>query len=271
MPLFNFNLLPVSEAHYSYPPSDPSQRHYCWFWLTTGRYAIEVGDVRIFQYSPEFLRLVLCRPPMTQSDPLADCDDYPVARLWEDLLDILPDILVDISSPAFDLISTVQAQTDWQRSLSWVDGTEDDQKWELYRSATDWLGYRRLDTGYLIGGPQVWFFRFSGQIHVRWDNSKANAGTIPRWLGTSGDRSLPVDLFLAELQLFHDRLMSQMAARIEEIETRNLLPTEQCDTAGLRLDHRERIQALSNAKRIKAHDVDWEQVQAANKRLQKWS
>jgi len=269
MPLFNFNLLPVLEAAYTFPPSDPSRRYYSWYGLTNGRYAIEVGDARIFQYSPEFLRLGLCRPARTPSDPLADCDDYPVGRVWENILDILPDILVDIPGPAFDLISTVQAQTDWLRSLAWVHGIEDDEALDQLFCATDWLGYRRLDTGYLVDGPQVWFFRFSGQIHVRWDNSKANAGTIPRWLATSGSYSLPVDLFLAELQLFNDRLMSQVAARIEEIETQNLLPKEHCDIEQLRLVHRELIEALSNAKRIKAHDVDWERVHAANQRLRK--
>jgi hypothetical protein len=87
-------------------------------------------------------------------------------------------------------------------------------------------------------------------------------------LTSSGGNSFPVDFFLAEVESFHNRLMSAMAARIEEIETKHLLTKEQCDIEELRRDHRERIEALSNAKQLQAHGIDWEEVDTANKRLQ---
>lgn len=63
------------------------ERSVSWFELTRGEYAVRVGEQHVFEVEDE------CDRGWVQ---------YPVVRLWEDVLDVLPDVLSPSrpSSPA---------------------------------------------------------------------------------------------------------------------------------------------------------------------------
>ena len=266
MPLFDFSLKSLAAVAPWGRPDDPNERFLSWFGLTDGTYAISVDGARLFQYTPEMLAVFESKYPEDARN--GDCADYQVVRLYEDLLDLLPDTMNSIPVRAHELVENVQARRNWMNRLSWAREIEDDPVLsELYWQATAWFGYRRLDSMYLIQGPSVWFWRFGDRVHILWDNlGKATEG-IPRWTATEGDCSMPVDAFELEVESFHERLMSAMTEHVATIKTHNPLPNVKIDVEQLTREHEERKLSLARAKLASPHQFDWDLVFAANDEL----
>lgn len=266
MPLFDFSLKPIAAVAPWGPPDDPKDRSLSWFGLTDGTYAINLNGARLFQYTPEMLAYLNSKYP--ENEQIGDCADYQVVRLYEDILDLLPDAMISIPARAQEMVGHVQARRSWMNGLSWVLEIDDDPPLdELYWRATDWFGYRRLDSMYLIQGPSTWFWRFGDRVYIQWDNAGKETAGIPRWTATAGDCSMPVETFWGELESFHTRLMSAMSERVANIKTQNPLPNVRIDVEQLTREHEERKLSLAQAKLASPHEIDWDLVFAANDEL----
>lgn len=266
MALFEFSLTPLEKVSGWGPLASSSKLSLSWFGLTQGCYSIDLPGTRIFQLS----RMYLESAPDQETDQgaHADCIEYYVVRLWEDLLQLLPEVLLEVPDWAYDLISTPEAQVRWLESLSWVLDADDDELYELYSQATHWFGFRKLDTGYFIEGPRVWLFNHRGAIHLSWDNSGPVEASVQRWSASSGVFSLPIDGFLNEVDSFDRRLMSAMAERVSLVRSDNLFPCMEIDLDGLLIEHEKRTKELARAKNTRPQNVDWKAAFDANKQLQ---
>jgi len=261
MPLFDFSLRSLPDVA---PWDRENTPRLHWFGLTDGTYSIEAGQSRLFQYTPQFLEYLATDPAR------GDCVDYYVIRLYEDLLQLLPDILQSIPIEAHLLISDVEKQRAWVERMRHIfEAAETPELENLHNEASMWFHYRQLDAGYLTQCPKIWFWRFDDQIFIRWDNEARQRDGIPVWTATAGEYSMPTEIFLAEVDSFHFRLMKGMSERIQEIRERNPIPHVQINLDELIQEHIKRKQSLARALAARPDKVDWAQTLAANEQLSK--
>ena len=77
------------------PWGDEPNQYLHWFALTDSFYYMELGDVQLFCYSDEILEFWSKEYPgcNSKNEPYMD---YQVVRLYEDVLEILPDVIQPI-------------------------------------------------------------------------------------------------------------------------------------------------------------------------------
>ncbi|HEY9907288.1 MAG TPA: DUF5984 family protein [Thermosynechococcaceae cyanobacterium] len=85
--LFDFHLRPLEEVM---PWGKPPNSYLSWFVLTDGFYRLQVGSEFLFNYSDDFAERWAAQSVSVHTRSFVD---YYVVRLWEDLLEILPDVL----------------------------------------------------------------------------------------------------------------------------------------------------------------------------------
>jgi len=239
-----------------------------WFGLTDGIYFLNVGNDQLFRASELMLR------HWSRQDNSIDLNqpyvDYQVVRLYEDLLDILPDILDPVPTTVNKLIDTSSAQKSWYSSLDWYFETdENDELDDLFFNATDWWSFRKLSTLHLSQGPDIWFWRINDTIRIRWDNEQKEIDGIQPWTAITGQYDLPIAAFMEEVESFHTRLMDEMGNRIDILLNNNPIPDIKIDFHGLTKEHEERKAFLQSAIKRGPQKTDWNQVLKSNEELQR--
>lgn len=104
--LFNFRLMPLELV---VPWGEPGEQRLHWFGLTDGEYWVQVGADALFEYSEGVRRA---------SGSGRYCN-YQVARLYEDITEMLPYVLDPVPTPVVRHISGVQGTAWWKRYTSW--------------------------------------------------------------------------------------------------------------------------------------------------------
>jgi hypothetical protein len=252
--LFDFRLREIAQV---VPWDTEGKKTLSWFGLTDGWFWINVGHDQLFR----------TREAWNGSDYV----DYQVVRLWEDVLDILPTVLDPV--PA-DIGSRLEPQHDW---LGWYRRVHDrlaaagisDAEAEQIERGTRWSTERRLDTGYLTAGPNIFFWRTEDTIHVAWDNRDGFAVGEPLWSSSHGHISMALADFNDEVKDFNDRLMSAMADRVDGVRREWPHPDVVIDAEQLDREQKERSTWLHKAvERADRHSAeDWDGVREEMRRL----
>lgn len=100
MALFEFDLADIEDI---VPWGTAPKQSLSWFGLTDGVYHMDVHGKQLFRYSDEIRAHWKFQYSELKDTPFVD---YQVVRLWEDLLEMLPDILNPIPDKLFHLIET---------------------------------------------------------------------------------------------------------------------------------------------------------------------
>lgn len=239
-----------------------------WFGLTDGIYYMNLGEDQLFRSSKE----MLLHWKKTYPDLDINCEyvDYQVVRLYEDLLDVLADVMQAIPVELQKYIESQKSQGSWENKLRDIfDSMEDEETGDLYYLATEWWNScRRLSTSHLNNGPNIWLWRIKNTIHIRWDNESMKVDGIRPWTAVSGDFALPIEQFEEEVKGFHNRLMTEMANRIEELKTNNPISHISIDLPSLEKEHESRKLSLERALNRAPQVNNWDEVlEAINKLL----
>jgi len=268
-PLFDFRLRPVDEVA---PWGKPGEPNLHWFGLTDGCYWLNVGDNQLFRYSQALLSY---DTQGRRNMPTLPYVDYYVVRLWEDLLDLLPDILEPVPDRLAHMLGPDGAWYAWEARADATqeeigeDGEDDDDRyWAEYEwlgQATSWRHARRLNVGYLQSGPNIWLWSDAANVHIEWDNRGIALDDIPAWEATAGMYSLPRGVFLAELTTFNTRLIGEMGERVAAAQRGWSRPEVALDVNGLAREHTDRAQWLVRHLAASANraPTDWDAVYAA--------
>ncbi len=130
--LFDFKLRPINEIS---PWGEPPDLSLSWFGLTEGFYWLEVGSERLFCYSHQ----------MAKYPKFSDYVDYLVVRFWEDILQILPDVLAPIPPELARWFSTDSPSIRdlLQSAPDWLDTQKDP---DVLAEAISWIHNRTLDS-----------------------------------------------------------------------------------------------------------------------------
>jgi hypothetical protein len=247
-PLFNFRLRDWDKVEpWTFTDGTKSLS---WFGFTDGWYWMTCGREELFHYTPDILA-------EWSGGELPYCD-YQLARLWEDVLQILPRVLDPVPHDLAVILANEMELARWSRQRTvWFENTENVD--EIENEATDWVGGRFLDSLYLVQGPQIILWRTDDLIHIRWNNSGKALDGVPVWTATSGTHEMPVEVFLSEIESFHCRFMTAMRDRVNSITARWNRADVQIDLERLVEEQGERETALQEALVVQ-HETDWESV-----------
>lgn len=250
--LIEFSLRPVLEIE---PWGTPGDLHLSWFGLTNGQYAICAGQDVLFQYS-QYAR-ALGAPQRCE---------YQVARLHEDILNIVPYVLEPVPASLVPYISGEVAER-WREHFElWYnqnEGLSDNKRyWEVLEAATAWRSKRHVDSLYLSPPANISVWSDIQSVYIEWDNRNSLFDGHPAWTAIQGRHKMPRSLFIQEIESFHSRLMQEMNERVDQVARGALSTDIQIDVPGLKHEHERRCECFRNALNLTPH-TDWLLVERA--------
>ncbi len=207
-----FTLDPIDEIQ---PWGEPPNLTLNWYGLSYGTYFLEAGQHNLLRYSDAALQWLASQYPKPEFRPYVD---YQVARLFEDICDIAPHVLEPIPDNLVRYVSS-GLHRKWEHECrQWLERKDgDNDAWNNYYDAVGWANRRHLDTGYLLPGATVWFWRRGDLITIAWDNRDHKFDAIPAWSEQQGQFALSAQEFTDELESFRHRFLEAMRSRVEEV------------------------------------------------------
>ncbi|MFE4491823.1 DUF5984 family protein [Streptomyces niveus] len=225
---FRFGLTPVHDIQ----PWGGDTPSLSWFSLTDGWYDIEADGRHLFRHPADGTSV-----------------DYYVVRLWEDVLDTLPQALEPVPADLVAFMAGDHAQ--------WLPADRPDTE-----AAATWYGQHALDTGYLRSAP-----------HIRWWRTTAEAGddlVTVTWTEAQdvddGRVTLPTSDFVAAVTAFHHDLLAAMEERVTALEATGPPPGVHINLPHLRHEQRDRATWLGRALE-RPCETDWAAVRAGARLL----
>lgn len=258
--LFNFELLPLECVA---PWGEPGTQSLHWLGLTDGRYWIEVGEQTLLEYKVG-----------TASEPQSpNYFEYQVARLSDDLMHMLPYVMRPV--PA-DLIRYVAGESgrSWQTIADkWFESSvatqEADHLWDLAETEHAWRLHRMLTT---IPSIDIRICSDAESVFISWDtdNEACLARGASTWSATTGTYQLPRDDFIAELRLFHSKLVDQMDQRVDQVIGGALPSGVEVDFDLLRRTQASERERFKAALTQSPPSQDWDSVRKAIAAVEQW-
>ena len=256
--MFHFTLDPIDEVA---PWGEPPDLNLHWFGLTLGTYFIQAGEEQLLRYSDECLA---CFAAKCSAWAKPSFVDYQVARLYEDLFEIVPYILEPIPQELSELARSKRRWT-WMKGCDqWLESKPetDPTAWETYFEAVNWISQRSLDTGYLSPSARIWFWRLGDTITVEWDNQEKLFDGVPAWAAQQGSYSLSVDQFVAELEAFRRSFLDAMRMRVDQVRRFWSRPDVRIDVQQVMADQ-EHHESPASMERLDSPPTNWSAVTSA--------
>lgn len=259
--LFDYYLKPVDEVS---PWGEPNDLNISWFVFTEGSYRLNLGDVKLLNYSDEAINHWRLKYPDYQ---FGSDVDYYVTRLYEDITSLLPYIFTPIPKEFSKYM--FEANDFCKRCESWLNSNEDTERiYDIYYSAVEWVGIRYLDTGYLRPCANTYIWLSDEIITIHWDNSHEFIDGTHAWSAIKGSFQMPVETFISELKSFEQRFMSDMKERVAYIIKNWNKPDIRVDFDWLASEQKTREGTLTNnLSKILAKnypsliiDTNWDEV-----------
>ncbi|MDP2271974.1 MAG: DUF5984 family protein [Archangium sp.] len=229
--MFRFALRDIAAITPWGPETAPSLS---WFSLSDGWYWLQLGGQQVLRVA-------------AASDANPPYLDYQVARLWEDLLDLLPRVLAPLPS---DVAAELRDEEGWLKHLE-GELLQDDQ------NVMSFWWWRQLDLPHLSAPPRIWFWRDGDDLRVLWRPARPDRG---HWAHASGTLMLPVATFLEEVRSFDRAFLSGMRERVQRVIKAGGIPGVDVNLAHLEHGQLDRETWLENALSRPAPDEDWEAV-----------
>lgn len=266
--LFQFRLRPIDDI----APWGP-EPHLHWFGLTDGWYWLDTGEAELFRYDQALVETFRHETWAAHTpSELLPYVDYQVVRLWEDVLDILPEMLEPIPPRLAHLLEPGGPWAVWeQRATTATEAAPSkSEMWCPLDAACGWWWRRHLDSLYLVSGPSIWFWCDGADIHIRWDNRKRILDDLPAWTARIGQCVLPIKAFLDEVRSFDSRFIQAMEQRVMEVQEGWARPEIAINVGALVQEQQVRTQWLNRRldAASKRQPTDWDAVYQAIARIE---
>ena len=186
-----------------------------WFGLTDGLLWMDAGKQTIYEYSEEAQRYFgECHP----------YNDYQLTRFLEDFSDLFRYIGESVSPELYDVINDFSFRDKIDR---WVDMYADlseeefDRFMETDYMGVKWFGDRIMDSGHLIGGPHIGFFRCGDKLKIIWDSTYKLENGCHMWKSPYGTVEISYKLFVDEVTRFFHAFYTAMDRQVENAVNRD--------------------------------------------------
>jgi hypothetical protein len=225
-----------------------------WFGLTSGRYWVSTPLGEALRYTEEQLKLWALPSPYV---------DYQVARIFEDLQYVLPQVLEPVPP---DIAAIVSDDSWFARAENWIEGSGNEaERSDLCYEATEWYLERKLDSSYLVNGPVFHFWRVNDEVLVRWAPTGENWNGI--WLTPQGKFTVSAGEFKSAVYEFLHGVLAAMQDRVDSIQAKGWdRPDCKLDIAQL---VQEQVQRSAWVRELeeRLHETDWDVVRRSIERL----
>lgn len=266
--MFEFKLSPLKDIH---PWGENSNKRLSWFGFTEGEYRIKVGSEYLFNYSDEYTNYLVKKFPEYSFD--ITFVDYPVVRLWEDILERIPSILEPVpkeiqcflDSGYENYLDLENKAIDWQKSEI-SKGINKNDTWSIVALATYWLNNRWLDSAYLSPSARIWIWADENDVIFSWDNRELKVEGIPVWSAPCGNYRINKEDFINEVRKFDNSLIAEMNERVETIYQTWKNPEIKIDFENLKSEQKNRATWLESSFN-KVHKTDRIKVISAIKTI----
>lgn len=241
---FGFELRPIDEVA---PWGDQNPTLH-WFGLTDGQYWIEAGGHELLRYRDDVARRCgLARP----------YPEYYVARLWEDVLELVPALIEPVPE---DLVPLVDGS--FSGGLLHDDGDDD------VNAALSFVGDHSMYLGHLLSPPDlsVWRHLVDG-LDVVTVRQAVPEGEGSLFAGPSRSVTVSADDFFGAVADMDRRLFAEMDERCTELERNGAPSGVALDLHQLRVEQDQRRQWLPRALGSPI-DRDWAQVRLGLEKIQ---
>lgn len=241
MSLFEFALTPLKAIQ---PWGDPPNLSLHWFGLSDGTYHINLGATRLLEYATRAgeQRFV----------------EYYLARLHEDILEMLPGVLEPIpSSVVRQFVDGKLGSTMQHLEKIWEALEETDSSLDV---ALEALGSRIFDTGYLSPSAGISIWSYGAKTVIEWDNRDRLIDGKPAWTSAHGRHELSRDEFIEEVRVFHRQLMTAMEERVQEVNSNRIRSDVRIEFEQLVAEQAARRDSFDLAVR-RNETTDWQTVE----------
>jgi Family of unknown function (DUF5984) len=250
--LFQFELTPVAEIQ---PWMGPEGPHLHWYGLTHGLYWMQVGDHRLFEYSLDVVSR-FAGPRFC---------DYQVARLHDDVLELVPHALEPVPQ---ELQPYIAGEWDrywktWSQVLG--DGGPNP---DARDAAIWWMNRRTLDSAYLTPSANIMVWSTPATIRIQWDNRLKEFQGSKAWSADYGFWEISRGEFVNEVRSFHDRLIEQMDDRVSQVAAGALGAHIHIDSEGLIRQQAQEARSIFRRLAEPEEPTDWHLVIDAVKSIE---
>ena len=182
-----------------------------WFWLTDGDLWLKLSDSVLYEYTPEALEYF--------GNKTSIYNDYPIVRFIEDFTELFN--LISESVPDNMYLLTENLTKFLNDAQKWLDIYDTDVNehcdfyFEEYDKLISWTYTRSFDSGHLIGGPQISFFRNKDKIRIIWNTEFKIENGIELWTAKNGSIELSYIDFISKIKDFGARFFNQMNKQVE--------------------------------------------------------
>jgi hypothetical protein len=261
--MINYKLRDLDKIN---PVGQEPNLYLSWFWLTDGDIWLKFDNQTIYEYSTEALKHFGNKP--------SPYNDYYIVRFLEDFTECFEKISVSIPHKFYNLTEDIkQFRRDTQKWLYINDTDEDEYSdfyFDEYDKLTSWTSERLFDSGHLIGGPHLSFFRHNDKIRIVWDTEHILENGISLWTAKDGNFEMDYSDFINEVKNFGLNFFESMEKQIDLTLAKDWREIK-VDKERLKEEHKERKQEfhrnLSFLEQETNDNTDWTEIEKLYERM----
>lgn len=235
-----------------------------WFAMTDGDLWLTIGNETIYEYSTEAIN--------HWGNKTTPYNDYPIVRFIEDFTELFDKIRETIPEEFYQLTNDLKKfQAD---SKKWLDIYDEDEEsdfyFEVYDKLISWTYQRTFDSGHIIGGPHLSFFRRNNKLRIVWETERILENGIILWTAKDGSFEMDYSDFVEKIKAFGQSFFSAMDKQVE-LAVAKEWGNIKIDKQRLVEEHKERKdEFLSNILQLSQEPTgktNWAEVEKLFKRM----
>lgn len=230
------------------PFGDDTDRSLHWFGLTDGFFWINVGTQTIYEYNTE---------AKTFFDGCGRYNEYYIARFLEDFTRTFRYVGESIPEKLYNDLEKFS-----EKSEQWRICHEEEEEAmfdlffdEEYCAFCEWWWNRGFDSGYLIGGPDIYCVRCGDKIKILWESAFQTGSGKSIWTAPKGCFEMPFEEFISSVTDMLNSFFDAMERQIEDAVKKDWGSIE-FDKQRLIIENEERKSDFYNQLRLLKSNIE---------------
>jgi hypothetical protein len=208
MTLINYKLQDINKIE---PWGNDGNLSLHWFALTEGDLWISKDSNTIYEYSDQAIKYF--------NGKESKYNDFQISLFIEGFTILFEQISESIPASVYDSFYDFNSFDNFLNEINtWLQKSyNDDYDFyeKEYSKLTNWLNDRQLDSGHLMGGPKIWFFRHNDKIKIIWDATYKTEDGQNLWKSPSGQIELNYSDFKEEVKSFGIQFFNSMDNQVK--------------------------------------------------------